>query len=87
MMVGWIKMEVETRVKNKSRKESNMKYVIKEICDNGKRNIDPWYHRYASYSDNQRIVYDDLEKATRDAEATVNMRNNGVIGYSIEKIN
>ena len=63
-----------------------MKYVIKEICDNGKRDEDPWYHRYACYSNKQRIVYDDLEKATRDAEATVNKPHNGVIGYSIYKV-
>tara|TARA_A100000172_G_scaffold78325_1_gene63754 strand:+ start:717 stop:920 length:204 start_codon:yes stop_codon:yes gene_type:complete len=63
-----------------------MKYMVKEVCFNGKRGENAWYHRYACYSNNQRIIYDDLEKATRDAESTVNTPHNGVISYSIEKV-
>ena len=63
-----------------------MKYMVKEICFNGKRNDRPFYHRYSCYSNNQKIIYDDLEKATRDAESTVNTPHNGVISYSIEEV-
>lgn len=67
------------------RKENSMKYVIKEICDNGERDEDPWYHRYVCYANNQKITFDNLEDAISKANSAVAMPHNGVIGYSIEK--